>query len=151
MEDYIYILIGIIWVVFSVIKGSQKNKQPQYTEDEDAIPERKSTLEEFLEELLPPVEKPSVTYQSYDEEAIAESEDVVPDKYLAYSGMNYYDYESNMNSSDSGLNSRSSLISNEEEEIFEDTQDDLSYFKDGNIFDLRKAVIYSSILERPYK
>ena len=151
MEDYIYILIGIIWVVFSVIKGSQKNKQTQYAEDEDTIPERKSTLEEFLEELLPPMEKPTVTYQSYDDEAIAEIEEAIPEKYLAYSGMNWEEYETNENSSDNIGISHSSLTSNQEQEFFETNEDDLGYFRGGYEFDLRKAVIFSSILERPYK
>jgi hypothetical protein len=76
-------------IVFSVIKGSQKNKKIQDTDYEEDIPEKRSALEEFLEELLPPMERKEVTYESYDEETIAELSQAVPEKYMAYSGMNW--------------------------------------------------------------
>jgi len=152
MEDYIYIIIGIIWIVFSVIKGSQKNKKIQDTDYEEDIPEKRSALEEFLEELLPPMERKEVTYESYDEETIAELSEAVPEKYMAYSGMNWQESNHDEDNSSQVKNRHKHLISNnEDDDAFEDIHTESSNFNSWGAFDLRKAVIFSTILERPYK
>jgi hypothetical protein len=152
MEDYIYIIIGIIWIVFSVIKGSQKNKKIHTTDYEEDIPEKRSALEEFLEELLPPMEKKEVTYESYDDEAIAELSEAIPEKYMAYSGMNWEEYSHDEDKSvQVKKHSRPLISKSEDEDTVEASDDESSYSITWEAFDLRKAVIFSTILERPYK
>ncbi len=152
MEDYIYIIIGIIWIVFSVIKGSQKNKKIHDTDYEEDIPEKRSALEEFLEELLPPMEKKEVAYESYDDEAIAELSEAIPEKYMAYSGMNWEEYNHEEDNAGHVKKQSSPLIFNPEDEInIESFDDESRNYKTWEAFDLRQAVIYSTILERPYK
>lgn len=48
--DYIYILIGLLWVGFSIYKGSQKNKKSQQTESENN--RTPNTIEDLLGEFL---------------------------------------------------------------------------------------------------
>ncbi|MDP2236834.1 MAG: hypothetical protein Q8J88_10405 [Bacteroidales bacterium] len=152
MEDYIYIIIGIIWIVFSVIKGSQKNKKIHDTDYEEDIPEKRSALEEFLEELLPPMEKKEVAYESYDDETIAELSEAIPEKYMAYSGMNWEEYNHEEDNAGHVKKQSSALITkSEDKENYEAFEDESRNYKTWEAFDLRQAVIYSTILERPYK
>lgn len=152
MEDYIYIIIGIIWIVFSVIKGSQKNKKIHNADYEEDIPEKRSALEEFLGELLPPMERKEVTYESYDEETIAELSEAIPEKYMAYSGMNWEESTYDKDSSGQVKNQHRQLISiPEDDDALEVLDSESTNFNSWEAFDLRKAVIFSSILERPYK
>ena len=49
-EDFFYILAGLIWVGFSIYKGTQKNKKAQNTDKEKS--RGSSTLEKIFEEFL---------------------------------------------------------------------------------------------------
>jgi len=145
MDEYIYILLAIAWVIFSLYKkGSKQQKQKEQAAREaqdNAEQAEPSTTKSMLEQLIlgeefkqpvtakPVTEAPEI-YETYDYDAIqkeeAESlEDDVPD----YSDMN-------------------------KPQIFVPGKTDNSYAlkkKRKREFDLKQAVIYSTILDRPYK
>jgi hypothetical protein len=163
MEDYFYILVGILWIVFSVIKARSKNKQAQ-SEDTSEETDRRSTLEDILGELLeneknqqpePIPQKKAVetitasdntetTYQSLEEVY------TVPEVYSQYTGEITDDnllkgiYESLEDDEEVKLVTTKNLT--DIDKTIPENQTRLI----NRDFDLRKAVVYSVILERPY-
>jgi hypothetical protein len=163
MEDYFYILVGILWIVFSVIKARSKNKQSQ-SEDTTEETGRRSTLEDILGELLENEEyqQPEPIPQKKAVETITSSENTettyqsleeaftVPEVYSQYTGEITDDnllkgiYESLEDEKEVKLVTTNNLT---------DTDNTIPENKTRLInrdFDLRKAVVYSVILERPY-
>lgn len=149
MEDYIYIVIGIIWIVFSIVKAKQKNQPREGIEGEEHLPRKKSSLEELFEEIMPPSLKEEVVYESYDD--IVEEETYAIPGYEAYSGMveNETNNE-NIISLEEMDDPRPLLYNNNEDEKYHSWSPS-PLLKDMVFFDLRKAVLYSAILERPYQ
>jgi hypothetical protein len=163
MEDYFYILVGILWIVFSVIKARNKNKQTQ-SEDSSEETSRRTTLEDILGELLeteenqqsgpipqkntfetiPASEDTQTIYQSLEEVS------TLPEIYRQYSG------EITDNNLLKGI--YESLEDDDEVKLvttnnLSDTDNTITESHLGlnnHDFDLRKAVVYSAILERPY-
>jgi hypothetical protein len=163
MEDYFYILVGILWIVFSVIKARSKNKQSQ-SEDTTEETGRRSTIEDILGELLENEEyqQPEPIPQKKAVETITSSENTettyqsleeaftVPEVYSQYTGEITDDnllkgiYESLEDEKEVKLVTTNNLT---------DTDNTIPENKTRLInrdFDLRKAVVYSVILERPY-
>jgi hypothetical protein len=148
MDELIYILVLVAWVAYSIFNAKQKKKQkeqqaksapkpqPQYETAEPQKPKR-SVLEdlfgeEFFEELQVeeevsykkevPVKEPALT--SYQPQAPEKPDEEV-------------------------YKSASQLI----REMKDEEMESITVDGDENPvkgFDLRKAVIYSTILERPY-
>lgn len=149
MEDYIYILVGIIWVVFSIIKGRQQNKPSKQSEDHSPTPGKKSSLEEFLEEFLPPERQPETIYESYDDDVVNRHEEVPLEntEYQAYSGIfedNFNDEAQSLEEIDYSPKMSLTSFENDEEAFTEDQAPNRFHF------DLRQAVIYNTILSRSY-
>ncbi len=143
MEDYIYILLGIGWIVYSIYKRSQKqaskNRQQSSAPKYDSP---KSLLQELLsgekfEPLTVETEYPEHPYSSDidDEQKYNFSKDL--EETSLVENINYEEKQS--------LNVKRKIqnieIAEEENEISS---------IDLNDFDLRKAVIYSEVLKRPY-
>jgi|GEM_PF-1338894 hypothetical protein len=163
MEDYFYILIGILWVVFSVIKASRKNNQPQPHEGSEETG-RRTTLEDILGELLEKEEytEPDTVTRKTSEATVTSSEINQP----VYESLEAEYTQPSLYSQYTGEITDDNLLKGIYESLEDDTEvksmtiNNLSD-SDNTItetrtetqnhsFDLRKAVIYSVILERPY-
>ncbi|MBE9485276.1 MAG: hypothetical protein IMY74_10545 [Bacteroidetes bacterium] len=150
MEEFIYILIGVIWLGASIYKASQKKKQkarPQsqassVPEEETAVSRTKSLLEQLLEGQQVQVPEPELVEYEYDEPMLTEIED----KPLSGSFQSEYaGHSKGLEALESeGMSSlgRISFV-----DIMKETTE--KQHKAARI-DLRKAIIYSAILERPY-
>ncbi len=150
MEEFIYILIGVIWLGASIYKASQKKKQkarPQsqassVPEEETTVSRTKSLLEQLLEGQQVQVPEPEIVEYEYDEPMLTEIED----KPLSGSFQSEYAGRSKgleaLESEGVSSLGRISFV-----EIMKDTTE--KQHKAVRI-DLRKAIIYSAILERPY-
>jgi len=147
MEDLIYILIAVFWVIFTFMRKSQK-KQQTVPYDEDAPQLKKATsFEEVLNEILRPREiKPvEISDSSLEDVGIEDlSEQVTLET-----------TESEIQSLEV-MNSLESLETEElqttytsihfDEEPEEEEKSNIITFD----FDVRQAIIYSAILNRPY-
>ena len=146
-EDFIYIIIGVIWIAFSIYKGAAKNKarknqpSPPQTEEQEST----SIFENFLNNLIKEEEKePYEPVELRKEETV----EVKPapessDKIFSYDDLveesNYF-HESNVY--EEKADKKASLK--------EELKTHLKDSKTKPRFDLRKAVIYSEILNRRY-
>jgi len=158
MEDLIYILIGVIWIVFSIIKGTQKNAKKPAGTTQSKPSEKKSTLEEMLEEWLPPMPEPKyeaeeeIEYEgdypaySYEESPAYESSyDFHSDNY------DEIEYETEIVSLEELDEIKPSLVAgNSNDADLAAIDHNHETFAEVETFNLRKAVIYNAILERPY-
>jgi hypothetical protein len=160
MEDYIYILIGILWIVFSVIKANKKAQRPveeiedEYEYEESPAQER-STFDELLEEFLgektfekkedPPRPVPPIIGNEADTftPEIEKYEEFLDDSVQDIANMGEPIYE---------------LDGTEDAMVMEDAEsNDGMYFnqpahilKMKKDFDLRQAIVYNAIIDRPY-
>ncbi len=149
MEEFIYILIGVIWLGASIYKASQKKKQkarPQsqassVPEEETTVSRTKSLLEQLLEGQQVQVPEPEIV--EYDEPMLTEIEDkpLSGSFQSEYAGRTFKGLEALESEGVSSLG-RISFV-----DIMKDTTE--KQHKAVRI-DLRKAIIYSAILERPY-
>jgi len=153
MEDYIYIIIGIIWLVFTVIKNNQKKAQQQQDVGQkpaSSVPPiaEAKTFEDILTEILNPVAPvPSPQMMTEPEEYYTE-ETISPEIVLEEARTEYQSLEEIF-----AAEAEERLASRSVAEMPEDSSKSiLSEEKHDvlNRIDLRKAVIYQAILERPY-
>jgi hypothetical protein len=151
MEEYIYILIGVIWLAASIYKASQKSKKKASQQKPSSVPEEQGTkvpeVRSFLEELLGGQEvripDPEESEVSYEESAIAEIEKEKPAGSFQAEYSNY-GFRGLKALSGEGVSSLGSIT-------FKDEMKELTKKGPGqNKINLRKAIIYSAILERPY-
>lgn len=166
MEDYIYILIGILWIVFSVIKANKKAQRPaevlddEYEYEESPAQER-TTFDELLEEFLgekalaqkesprpvPPIignEADTFTpeIEKYEDSLEDSGQDIaVIGQDISYMGEPIYELDGTEGAMFiEEAESKDGMYYNQPEHV-------LSVKKD---FDLRKAIIYNVIIDRPY-
>lgn len=166
MEDFIYILLGIVWVVFSIIKGTQKKKQAQYEDLDDTTPERGGGLEEWLEEFLPPSPKPAKVeetyYPSFDDDATAYDHEENATAFEAFEhegapdAASYKFYDGTLEDIAPEIVSLEEmddlshmLYKTDEDQSKESSSRNTSSWHEN--FSLRNAIIYQAILERPYQ
>ncbi len=147
MDDVIYILIAIAWVAFSIYNANQKKKQKLAREAQASVPrtpEAAPKPRSILEEILMGEEMPE--FQAEDAH-----EEIKPELVPEYKAALEYQQEIQTRA----LRAEQQLqVSNN----FSFTSDSspLPFPDEANIgllkiFDLRQAVIYSIILERPYR
>lgn len=148
-EDYIYIIIGLIWIVFSIYKGAQKNKARKQTpvspESEPEEKEPSSIFDSFLGKLMKEEEEvpyEAVELQPKTDESIqvahAES-----DKIFSYDDL----------VEDSNYLNKTDVYEDKavtKSTLNQELKTHLKQSKTKPRFDLRKAVIYSEILNRRY-
>jgi FtsZ-interacting cell division protein ZipA len=152
MEEFIYILIGVIWLAATIYRASQKKKQQQAkqarppestTREKPESPTVSSLLEELLEGQRLRIPEPEVSEIEYDEPMVEEVSEREPTPSFQSEYANYQ-------------GSRLEALKGEGESAFNRIVfDDIMKIREEkprrNVkFDLRKAVIYSAILERPY-
>jgi hypothetical protein len=138
MEDLIYILLGLAWVVFSVIKGVKKNQTPHTTE------RPKSELEEIFGEFFPSSKEEEPEYDTLEDNSPEYLEEEVKPASIfdAYSGeMNEVEITSLEDAEISGV----TFIHEEIKEKVENNE----RFEHIPSFNLRQAIIYQTVLQRP--
>ncbi len=150
MEEFIYILIGVIWLAASIYKASQKKKQkarPQspatsVPEEETPVSRTRSLLEELLEGQQVRVPEPEVIEYEYDEPMRAEIENKAAGSFQSeYTGHGFKGLEALESEGESSLGRI----------VFKDIMKDTAENQRKAVrIDLRKAIVYSAILERPY-
>lgn len=148
-EDYLYILLGIIWVAFSIYKGVQKkkslSKSPENTEPAESQEPKKSFFDDFLNQII--TENEPVPYEPVVEEQ-AFSDTVISDKAEEEKIFSYDDV-----AEESNFKEENSVYEIEPAAEIGFQQELQSHLKGKNKqsnFDLRKAIIYSEILNRRY-
>ena len=150
-EDILYVLIGLVWVAFSIYKGSQKKKKAQRPEGEKV--KSKSAIEEILGEFLG-VKEEEVVYQgdntnevheefSYDEQDYPQTEATnAPSEVFSsdekYKEGNFFE-EKRVYTSGTKNNDRLKVS----------TKPELITKRKRPRFNVRKAIIYSEILKKP--
>ncbi|RLD82925.1 MAG: hypothetical protein DRJ15_00040 [Bacteroidetes bacterium] len=160
MEDYIYIIIGVIWLAATVYKATKKKKEnaaPQKpatapTGEKTGVSATRSLLEQLLEGQQPMVPEPEVVElepevvelePEYDEPMLVEVEERKR-KNAPQSGYIGYGYKSLESVSGEGVSSLGRIT-------FTDIMKEHETKAGKPVkIDLRKAIIYSAILERPY-
>jgi hypothetical protein len=151
MEDYIYILIGVIWLAASIYKATQKKKQKAQqskpvastTPENTHMPETRSLLEELLGGQQVSIPEPAVIETEYsdsmlEEEEANKSSGSFQSEYakLGHKGLEAL--------SEEGVSSLGNIT-------FHDVMEEQKKKISGPVkINLRKAIIYSAILERPY-
>ena len=147
MEDYIYVLLGIAWLVYTVYKAKQKSRNVKPADDQLSDPpeygqenDMKSIFGEILGTNIPEENTRSFTdiLNEYEEKKLQE-------------------YPVGKIQIDSKLDTvpvEEGLTVFEEDDLNEigdiEPQDRLT-LRDFLDFDIRKAVIFSEIINRPYK
>ena len=142
MEKYFYILIGVAWVIYNIYKKSQKQNAKHQQSSQAQQSTKKSLLEELLggEQFDSPAAESLATDHPYNNYEIEEFENNTIDTY------------------DETSNNINTIQREEPIEIIKPIEKNKKKAEDENIvnqfdlndFDLRKAVIYSEILKRPY-
>ncbi len=151
MEDYIYILIGVIWIAASIYKASQKAKKKaqsqsrdsQTQQDETAVPAARSLLEQLMNGQQVFTPEPEVNEYAFED---ADPTPMVQErtagdfqKEYARSGLGGLESLSGEGISSLGANPLKDKLKVSEEKR-----------SSAHKIDLRKAIIYKAILERPY-
>ena len=140
-EDIIYIVIGILWIAYSIYKGTQKAKNKgKAAEPVESTKPKKSVFESFLDDII--IEEGQDPYAPQPDiiepEVIEKEEDKV---------FSYDDYYEEGNHRERGAKKDKRI---EPTIKFErDKKLDPSKRKKPR-FNLRKAVVYSEILNRRY-
>ena len=153
MEDFIYILIGVAWLVYSVYKSQNKAKtakkpvqdyhqetgEGQHSEGGHQQNRKPRAFEELLSEILGEEPKPAPVVLKTD---YAPQETTKRKSYE-----NYFETNRNPKKPESVEYNkrRASFVPSGIQEHFDDIEEQ-EYQID---FDIRKAVIFSEILKRP--
>ena len=148
-DDYLYILIGIIWVAFSIYKGIQKKKtisgSPKESKSENKDESKKSFFDDFLNQII--VEDEKIPYEPVtDEQPKSESffnKQETEEKVFSYDDVVE---ESNFAEKNSVYEDKPAAENYFQEEL----KSHLKSKKKQSRFDLRKAIIYSEIMNRRY-
>lgn len=157
-EDLIYILIGIIWIGYSIYKGVQKNKAAKTTTTgKPSETKSKSFLEKFLDELAEqgeksiehaPPEKATITEQEF----VTEPEFVTEKKNVTKNGeREFFSYDDNYEKSNFDESSdvyKPDAVTGTE--IVKKAKYREKPKKRKTKIDMKKAVIYSEILNPRY-
>lgn len=145
-EDFLYILAGVIWLAFSIYKGTKKKKS---VKKEAKEPAKKNVFDTLMEEILDVQEKPQPEPLVYEDtvKEMTPSEEKMPEDEPDSKLFSYDDlYEqSNYNEVSEVITSGYQSMS-----IPETETDKPTTIERKSRFNLRKAVIYSAILNRPY-
>jgi len=139
-EDFFYILAGLIWVAFSIYKGIQKKKSQQ-TPDQKV--KKKSMIETLMDEFLDQketVQPEPIVYETPSQDV--ELEEEVKNEVFSYDDI----YEK------SNYNEVAAVYSNKTDakRKLKTNLKAASPKRKKTRFDLKKAIVYSEILNRRY-
>lgn len=142
-EDYLYIFIGLVWIGFSIYKARQKKKSvsPGKTSPE----KEKSFFENLVNEFLD--EKPESPYvaEVYKKEATRKEKTTDFQEKKVFSYDDYYEESNALNDFD--VFEKNTTISTHKTDNIKSNENKR---KKNSRIDLRKAVVYSEILNRKY-
>jgi len=151
--DYIYILIGLLWVGFSIYKGAQKNKKSQQTESENN--RTPNAIDDLLGEFLGYKQDEAVyTSEKSDSEPttdmFSEERKFTPETKNVASNIFSYDdeYEEEGNFFEEKKVYTTEEDNKLEKSVIKNEKKPLRRLKKPRI-NIKKAVIYSAILNRP--
>lgn len=145
MDDFLYILLAIGWVVFGIYKNYQKQAKKSQTVTKKAPLPKKREIKDIFEDFFPVEEIKRVEQKEETKEVVNKQSEIytAENKSLeTIPGNDYFSYEKE--SSEKGIKNKDLKIN--EKSKLEEVVDNIEKFD----FDLRKAVIYKAILERPY-
>jgi len=162
-EKVIYIIIGIIWIVSSILKAVSKNnkKKPPVTPRQTTTQKPATELDDFkkiLEEMItgktPEVLKPqTVNTPAYTEKTNDYTPATVASKYAAFEGTMDYDFTKNQ-SLEEYYTSDQNRIGHVEVAAYKTVENEQVITEKNPLFDedfsLRKGILYSEILKRPH-
>jgi hypothetical protein len=161
MDDFLYIIIGIIWVIYSLYSNKQKQQKKRMLEEQrrnhpDAppAPERPRS---FLEQMLDPEpEIPEPATQPYDEyldeQEVFSYETQKPTQYKPeIQSLETISNEVSGSYFDNQYSSRGDANYYDNRVMAESTHNEVLHVEElTEEFDLKKAVIYSEILNPRY-
>ncbi|OYT17299.1 MAG: hypothetical protein B7C24_03315 [Bacteroidetes bacterium 4572_77] len=162
MGDYIYTLLIIGWIIFGIVKATSKNKKvpnvakkaghiytaPQQEKQRNTTSALEELLEGFLGGEIPKNDKKEISQLEFEQEIAADSLQI-PSENNLNSSLDSYSGTDNVQSVFVAEDQEPSSLSKPEESIDiqqTETQEEEEY----NHIDLRQAIIYQAVLERPY-
>lgn len=146
-EDFIYIIIGLVWIAFSIYKGAQKNKAQKKTNTPSDSDSKESTsiFDSFLENLMK--DEDATTFEPVElQQKKDEKVDIIKpenEKIFSYDDLveeSNYLYETDVYEEQAVKTTTPTLN--------QELRTHLKQTKTKPRFDLRKAIIYSEILNR---
>lgn len=150
MDDILYILIGVIWLILGIYKNNQKQKskaikkqaaEPIQNKETIKPAETKPKFKDFFDEFFPEEEVKS-------EEKPFSYEDIEIQEQSAF----VYQQPQNYNlEKDEDINAYKKEIKNKTESKLMNEFDEI--YQDNDLideFDAKKAILYSAIIQRPY-
>jgi hypothetical protein len=159
MEDYIYIILVLLWVVFSVVKATRKKPMPPASdieEYEDSEQRPRGTFDEILEEFLGSEsydDKPAKRMQPIDQHDEFESFTPEIERYeeLVSSLENTEDLIEEVYIGEEEIVRDVAMMAGDMTRVDTDNSRSFRFTgREAHAFELRKAIIYSAILHRPY-
>ncbi|MCF8295957.1 MAG: hypothetical protein K9J13_00310 [Saprospiraceae bacterium] len=142
MEKFIYLLIGIGWIVYSIYKRSQKQAAKQTHQPSS---QNQTSPKSLLEELLLGEDFKNIPIET-DESDLPYRNQIHDEEAISFNQA--FEKTSNINKTYS--KTPLTRIQQKTQDIEQAVEDEAINLLDLNDFDLRKAVIYSEILKRPY-
>ncbi len=153
-EDFIYIILGLAWVIYSAYNAKKKQKAKN---NPAPASQNKSFLESVISEIGFPEEKPEPIPSSLSNDAYSNEDDIDPEINPSTESAEIFSYDDEYE--ESNFNSSNDIIENEQ--VIKSNKITSNYIipkKDSNLnkkttkkrIDLRKAVIYSEILKKVY-
>jgi len=143
-EDFFYILIGVIWIAFSIYQGQKKRKQK--TTSKPTTEKKKGFFESLLDEVNEKNQQFEETFEDDIKPQLETTEAVentFEEKKFSYD--DYYE-ERNYDEAEEAISESESIGKS----IFDQQLKPVRRKKGKPRFDLRKAVIYSEILKPRY-
>ncbi|PLX04329.1 MAG: hypothetical protein C0595_03635 [Marinilabiliales bacterium] len=151
--DYIYILIGLLWVGFSIYKGAQKNKKSQQSESENN--RTPNAIEDLLGEFLGYKQDEAVyTSEKSDSEPTTDmySEEIKSTPETKNVASNIFSYDDEYEEEGNFFEEKKVYTTEEdnklENSVVKKEKKPLRRLKKPRI-NIKKAIIYSAILNRP--
>ena len=147
MEDYIYILLGIAWLIFTVYKAKQKKRNAKPAADQLSEPseyEQENGVKSIFNEILGtniPEENTRSFADILNEYEEKQSQEYPVEKIQIDSKLDTVPEEEGL----------SVFGKDVLDEIADSAPQDPVTVRDFLDFDIRKAVIFSEIINRPYK
>ncbi len=154
MDDLLYILLGLAWIAFAFYRHSQKKKQRNKPDAPDASPEARDPVS-LLEQILTGREEKMTTAPPFPDADQTDYFEEFKDIYEEPEGLTFEEEYKLKGVSSVEETDYSEMIDKQGQASSAQSIINDAYLQDeeeneATYFDLRKAVIYSEILNRPY-
>lgn len=155
MDDYIYILIGLLWLVFTFYVQSKKQKKKresrQSTPRQSSSEKPRTILEQlFTEEISPEPDTPVFDDEFMDVPVVEKTETITFENEYKKMGMESVEEFEREKYHKEAQPSITDPLKREHETPYSITSSLTEEMHDSLEFDIRKAVIFAEILKRPY-